>query len=85
MAQEEVERVFDAFAQGDHARTESHRFGGLGLGLAISRRLVEMHSGHIYARSEGRDKGSTFVIELPLAKIEAANPPLNEKILLQMP
>ncbi len=78
MAQEEVERVFDAFAQGDHARTESHRFGGLGLGLAISRRLVEMHSGHIYARSEGRDKGSTFVIELPLAKIEAANPPLNE-------
>ncbi len=78
MTQEEVDRIFDAFAQGDHARSESHRFGGLGLGLAISRRLVEMHSGRIYARSEGREKGSTFIIELPLAKIQATNPPLNE-------
>ena len=37
-----------------------------------------MHSGHIYARSEGREKGSTFIIELPLAQIEATHPPLNE-------
>jgi PAS domain S-box-containing protein len=63
----ELGHIFDAFVQGDHARgVGSHRFGGLGLGLAISRKLVELHSGRIYAESEGRGKGSTFVIELPL-------------------
>jgi PAS domain S-box-containing protein len=63
----EIDHIFDAFVQGDHARgAGSHRFGGLGLGLAISRRLVELHSGRIYAESEGRNRGSMFVIELPL-------------------
>ena len=70
MTPEEIGRIFDAFSQGDHVGNASHRFGGLGLGLAISRRLIEMHSGRILARSAGRDKGSTFVIELPLAKQE---------------
>jgi CheY-like chemotaxis protein len=78
MAQEEIGRIFDAFAQGDHTKNETHRFGGLGLGLAISRRLVEMHFGQIYARSAGRDKGSTFIIELPLAKKETINSLSNE-------
>ncbi len=67
MTHEELERVFDAFAQGDHARGGgSHRFGGVGLGLAISRMIVEMHRGKIRATSEGPGKGSVFSVELPL-------------------
>lgn len=64
---EEQKHVFESFTQGEHAtRTGSHRFGGLGLGLAISRMLVEMHSGRIQAYSAGRDRGAEFTIELPL-------------------
>jgi PAS domain S-box-containing protein len=69
MNAEEVARVFTAFAQGDHAGDSgSHRFGGLGLGLAISKKLVEMHSGKILAESAGSNQGAVFTIELPLAK-----------------
>ena len=75
MTQAEISRVFDAFAQGDHIENEAHRFGGLGLGLAISRQLVKMHGGQIYAHSAGRNLGSTFLIELPLAKKETLNSP----------
>jgi len=68
MTGEEIERVFHAFSQGDHANSNGlHRFGGMGLGLAISRMLVELHSGTLHARSPGRGKGATFVVELPLA------------------
>ncbi len=68
LTQSEIGRIFDAFSQGDHAGgSGSHRFGGVGLGLAISRMLVEMHFGTISVHSEGRDRGSTFVVELPLA------------------
>jgi signal transduction histidine kinase/ActR/RegA family two-component response regulator/uncharacterized membrane protein affecting hemolysin expression len=75
----ELKRVFNAFAQGDHAESGSHRFGGLGLGLAISQKLVELHSGVIQAASDGRDKGATFTIKLPLCapadqKSESTNP-----------
>jgi PAS domain S-box-containing protein len=64
----EIAQVFNAFAQGDHAGASgSHRFGGLGLGLAISRMLVELHSGTIHAMSVGRDQGATFTIEFPLS------------------
>ncbi|HEX3730201.1 MAG TPA: ATP-binding protein [Opitutaceae bacterium] len=63
----EMERIFSAFSQGDHAeRARGHRFGGLGLGLAISRKLVELHSGRIHVVSPGKDQGATFTIELPL-------------------
>jgi CheY-like chemotaxis protein len=69
MNADEVGRVFKAFSQGNHAgEGGSHRFGGLGLGLAISKNLVELHSGIITARSAGKDKGSIFAIELPLAR-----------------
>jgi PAS domain S-box-containing protein len=68
MTQQELGSIFNAFSQGDHANEKGiHDFGGLGLGLAISQKLVELHSGQIRASSEGRDKGSTFVIEFPLA------------------
>jgi len=67
MTAAEVNRIFEPFSQGDHVgKGGSHRFGGLGLGLAISRRLIELHSGNIVASSEGRDRGATFRIELPL-------------------
>jgi signal transduction histidine kinase len=64
---EEMGGIFEAFSQGEHARDKTHFFGGLGLGLAITRRLVELHSGRIYASSTGRGQGSTFTIELPLS------------------
>ena len=68
----ETERAFDAFTQGDHAsRPSTHRFGGLGLGLTISRTLLEQHGGSITARSEGRGHGASFTIELPLAHEDA--------------
>lgn len=57
-------RIFDAFEQGNSAITR--QFGGLGLGLAISKALVEMHHGSIWAESEGLGKGSAFTIDLPL-------------------
>ena len=73
MTADELAGVFEAFRQGDHASNpdwSGHRFGGLGLGLAITRMLVELHSGSIRASSSGRNAGSTFVITLPLTKVE---------------
>jgi two-component system CheB/CheR fusion protein len=61
---EALSRVFNAFEQAERSITQ--RFGGLGLGLAICKALVEMHGGQIDAQSEGRDKGATFRIRLPL-------------------
>jgi PAS domain S-box-containing protein len=70
----EISHVFDTFSQGDHADPHgSHRFGGLGLGLAISRMLVELHSGNIQAASAGRDRGATFTIELPSLQASEKN------------
>ncbi len=56
--------VFDQFNQADTSITR--RYGGLGLGLAIARRLVEMHGGRITAESAGQQQGATFRIQLPL-------------------
>jgi len=71
MTIEELSGVFEAFRQGDHAHDGGpHRFGGLGLGLAITRMLVKLHAGTIRANSAGRNEGSTFVISLPLLVTE---------------
>jgi PAS domain S-box-containing protein len=56
-----LEKIFDAFEQLEMRRE------GLGLGLAISKAIVEMHGGSIRARSEGRGKGASFTVTLPLA------------------
>jgi signal transduction histidine kinase/ActR/RegA family two-component response regulator len=56
-------RVFDAFDQGHGSVTR--KFGGLGLGLTISRSVVDQHGGTIAAASAGKDRGATFTVELP--------------------
>ena len=57
-------RIFDPFEQAN--KSVSRQFGGLGLGLAITKAIVEAHCGVLRATSEGIEKGSTFTIELPL-------------------
>lgn len=58
-----LEKIFLPFDQG--ALTGDHRFGGVGLGLAIARAVVVMHGGRISAESPGANRGATFVVELP--------------------
>lgn len=63
--------IFESFRQEDASTTR--KFGGLGLGLAIVRHLVEAHGGSIWAQSEGEGHGSTFVVELPLIEVSEDN------------
>jgi CheY-like chemotaxis protein/two-component sensor histidine kinase len=65
-------RIFERFIQADTSSTRAH--GGLGLGLAIVRHLVELHGGSVTAFSEGLGKGSRFTITLPLASPILATP-----------
>ncbi|HXG64106.1 MAG TPA: ATP-binding protein [Blastocatellia bacterium] len=59
--------VFDRFRQADSSTTR--QYGGLGLGLAIVRHLVEVHGGKVQAKSEGEGKGATFIITLPILAV----------------
>jgi signal transduction histidine kinase/ActR/RegA family two-component response regulator len=59
--------VFERFRQADAGITRAH--GGLGLGLAIVRHLVELHGGTVRASSEGEGRGATFVVQLPIAPV----------------
>jgi PAS domain S-box-containing protein len=65
--------VFDSFRQADSSSTRRH--GGLGLGLAIVRRLVVLHQGEVEAASEGKDRGATFTVRLPLLPEDARPAP----------
>ena len=65
--------VFDRFRQADQRISRQH--GGLGLGLAIVRHLVELHGGTVSAESAGEGQGSTFTVRLPLAPVYQAEPP----------
>lgn len=69
---EEKACAFESFSQGEHARSGSSPFGGLGLGLTIARNLVDLHGGRIRVESEGRGTGACFIVELPLAAEPAA-------------
>jgi anti-sigma regulatory factor (Ser/Thr protein kinase) len=59
--------VFDRFRQADSSSTRKQ--GGLGLGLAIVRHLVELHGGTVHADSEGAGKGASFVVRIPLTSV----------------
>ncbi len=69
---EAMARIFNSFEQ--ETRSITRRYGGLGLGLAISKALVEMHGGTIRAHSEGKGKGAMFATEFPLVVIGEASP-----------
>jgi signal transduction histidine kinase len=60
--------IFDRFSQADSTMTRAH--GGLGLGMAIVRHLVELHGGTVQAESEGENRGATFTVTLPIRVYE---------------
>ncbi len=73
---EKIGKIFNAFEQGQSSITR--RFGGLGLGLAISKAMVTAHGGKIAVESEGKDRGATFIVTLdtvaaPAARIDTAH------------
>jgi PAS domain S-box-containing protein len=63
--------VFDRFRQADSSTTRAH--GGLGLGLAIVRHLVELHGGTVHAESPGEGQGATFKVKIPLVPLPVAD------------
>jgi PAS domain S-box-containing protein len=65
--------VFDYFRQADGSTTR--QFGGLGLGLAIVRHITELHGGTVQVHSDGEEKGSSFVVTLPLMVVAIPAPP----------
>jgi signal transduction histidine kinase len=76
---EQLPHIFDLFVQGNPRQfsglPEEGVSGGLGIGLSIVRNLVELHGGTVTAHSEGRGRGSQFVVDLPRAQAAAPSPP----------
>ncbi|HEX9940388.1 MAG TPA: MEDS domain-containing protein [Thermoanaerobaculia bacterium] len=75
---EELPYVFEVFTQGDHSLDRA--LGGLGVGLAVVKGLVEMHGGEVVARSEGPGKGSEFTFRLPLEPAAVETRPAEEEV-----
>ncbi|HVR96758.1 MAG TPA: ATP-binding protein [Thermoanaerobaculia bacterium] len=71
-----LSRIFDAFEQTDPRITRE--FGGLGLGLAVSRAIVELHGGKLTAASEGEGTGATFTVRLPVGLVPRSEEPRPE-------
>ena len=69
-------RIFEMFTQGESGTERAH--GGLGIGLALARRLAEMHGGQIVAHSEGPGQGSTFTITMPVCHALQARPSVRQ-------
>ena len=82
---EMLHRVFDAFTQLDRSLERSR--GGLGIGLTLVKRLVEMHGGSVEAHSDGDSRGSEFVIRLPIATSHPVpgSPATSDDTLLKAP
>jgi signal transduction histidine kinase/ActR/RegA family two-component response regulator len=72
IAPEFLPHLFERFRQADSGTTRTQ--GGLGIGLAIARQLIELHGGSIHAESEGAGRGATFRLRLPLASETLARP-----------
>ena len=72
IAPEVLPHVFERFRQADSSSTRAH--GGLGLGLALVKHLVELHGGTVAADSAGRGQGATFVVTLPASSAAAFRP-----------
>ncbi len=70
--------LFERFRQADSTTTRAH--GGLGLGLAIARQIVELHGGTIHALSGGEGKGATFRVELPVMIVHPAAPAAEPRV-----
>ncbi|HUQ74050.1 MAG TPA: ATP-binding protein, partial [Burkholderiales bacterium] len=68
-----LSRVFEMFTQGDGSLEKVH--GGLGIGLTIVKRLVELHGGTVHARSDGPGRGSEFIVRLPVLEPGTARRP----------
>jgi len=62
---DDLERVFNPFEQGDGS--SSRKYQGTGLGLSLTKKLVELHGGEIWTESEGEGKGSIFNFTMPLS------------------
>jgi two-component sensor histidine kinase len=77
-----LERVFDVFVQGERSPQSQ---GGLGLGLALVRRLVELHGGTVHAASAGQDLGSCFTVRLPGAESPADGATFARPLLIVAP
>src|SRR5690606_23025429 len=72
IAGEQLERIFDMFAQADSSLERRH--GGLGIGLALVRKLVELHGGRIDVHSDGLGCGACFTVQLPIGTPHMAEP-----------
>jgi len=66
--------IFERLRQGDSTSTRAH--GGLGIGLALVRHLVQLHGGNVFAESPGEGQGATFVVKLPLMIAEIGEEPI---------
>jgi PAS domain S-box-containing protein len=76
---EALPHVFEMFSQVDHSLERSQ--GGLGIGLALVRSIVEMHGGAVEARSEGKARGSEFIVRLPIIPVERRPEPATDSSL----